>query len=145
MAERLIWDYVYAYDPVPQQTPEFNKLHKYYENLHLERLTTTKCTKCEKISWPPRSVCPECMSDEMSWVDLPEEGSIIVVTVQESGAFPGFQAPLIFAMLQFGDIRFIGKLIDVELSQLAPGKKVRLKVETQYDGRVLPAFTLTGN
>ena len=142
MAERLNWDYVYSCDPVPQQTPEFNKLHQYYENLHLERLTTTKCTECGETSWPPRTVCPKCMSDELAWVDLPEEGSIIVITVQESGAFPGFKTPLIFAMLQFGDVQFIGKLLDVDIAQLAPGKKVRLKTEKQADGRILPAFTL---
>jgi len=144
MAERLTWEYVYSCDPIPQQTPEFNKLHQYYENLHLGRLTTTKCRKCEKVSWPPRTVCPVCMSDELSWVDLPDEGSIVVVSVQEGGAFPGFVAPLVFAMLQFGDVKFMAKLIDVDIAQLAPGKKVRFKPEKQYDGRILPAFTLVG-
>lgn len=142
MAEKLTWDYVFAFDPVPQQTPEFNKLHQYYENLQAGRLSTTKCANCGKISWPPRTVCPECMSDELYFEDLPEKGEIIVVTVQEGGAFPGFKPPLIFALLQFGEVRFIGKLLDVDPNQLAPGRKVRLNVEKQEDGRVLQAFTL---
>lgn len=142
MAEKLTWDYVFACDPVPQQTPEFNKLHRYYENLQAGLLATTKCEKCNEAYWPPRTVCPKCMSDQLVWTELPEEGEIIVVTVQESGAFPGFKAPLIFAMLKFGNLQFIGKIIDVDPKNLEPGKKVRLIIEKQEDGRVLPAFTL---
>ena len=142
MAERLTFDYVFMCDPVPQQKPEFNKLSRYYENLKAGRLTTTQCNHCGKVAWPPRTVCPECLSDQLSFIDLPEEGEIIVVTIQEGGAFPGFPPPLAFAYLQFGEVRFIGKLHDVDMSELAPGKKVRLKVEQQADGRVLPAFTL---
>ncbi|MHB1407099.1 MAG: Zn-ribbon domain-containing OB-fold protein [Desulfitobacteriaceae bacterium] len=142
MAQRLTWDYVFAFDPVPQQAPEFNKLHRYYQNLQDGRLTTTECAKCGKVYWPPRTVCPECFSNELSFVELPEIGEIIVVTLQEGGAFPGFPPPLAFALLQFGPLRFIGKLVDVDPAQVGPGKKVRLKVEQQEDGRVLPAFTL---
>ena len=141
MAEKLAWDYVYAFDPVPQQTEEFNKLSQYYKNLKAGRLTSTRCEECGEISWPPRTVCPNCMSDRLAWTDLPEEGEIVVATAQESGAFPGFKAPLIFGMLDFGVVRFIGKLVDIDPAQLAPGTKVRLKVETEEDGRVLPAFT----
>ncbi len=142
MAQKLAFDYVFACDPVPQQTPEFNKLYQYYENLKAGRLTTTQCTTCGKVSWPPRTVCPKCMSDQLSLVDLPTEGEIIVVTIQQGGAFPGFPPPLAFALLQFGELRFIGKLLDVDPAELGPGKKVRLQVEEQEDGRVLPAFTL---
>ena len=142
MAEKLQWDYVFSCDPIPQQIPKFNKLSKYYENMHAGKLTTTQCTKCGKTTWPPRSVCPVCMSDEMAWIDLPEEGTIVVISIQDGGAFPGFVAPLIFAMLKFGDVSFMAKIIDVDRAQLAPGKKVRFKPEVQYDGRILPAFTL---
>ncbi|WP_206809163.1 Zn-ribbon domain-containing OB-fold protein [Paradesulfitobacterium ferrireducens] len=142
MVEKLTWDYVYGCDPVPQQTSEFNKLHEYYEALNEGRLMTTKCDACGQVLWPPRTVCPECMSGRLSWTQLPDEGEIIVFTVQESGAFPGFTLPLIFAYLQFGPVRFIGKIIGAEPEELAPGKKVRLQPEKQEDGRILPAFRL---
>jgi len=143
MIKKPVWEYLNTYDLIPQQTKETNKLYQYYDNLKAGKLTTTKCDDCGLAIWPPRTVCPKCMSDKLSWVEAPEEGEILLVTVQENGVLPGFKAPLIFAVIRFGDIRITGKIIDVaDPASVAPGQKVCLKVEEQYDGRVLPAFTI---
>ena len=65
--------YLRATDPLPLESPEFNKLHEFYAYLAVERLTTTRCKGCGRIDWPPRGFCPACTSDAYDWVDLPHD------------------------------------------------------------------------
>ncbi len=138
MAEK----YYYALDPYPQETEYQNRIYKFYEALKEGRLTSTQCKDCGHVSWPPRIVCPECVSDRLEWVELPKEGEITAFTIQESGVPMGFKAPLIFAMVKIGKIKFLSRIVDVDPSEVEIGSKVKLRVlEASYD-RVLPAFTL---
>src|SRR5438093_13539277 len=77
--------YFRAADPLPLESPDFNRLHEFYAYLAVERLTTTRCKACGRIDWPPRGFCPACTSDAYEWVDLPHRGRVHGFTVQETG------------------------------------------------------------
>ena len=138
MAEK----YYYVLDPFPQETEYQNRIYKFYDFLKEGKLTATKCKDCGYTPWPPRVVCPKCMSDNLEWVDLPEKGEIYAFTVQESGVPMGFEAPLIFAMVKIGDVRFLSRIVDAKPEDVKVGGKVKLKVLNVPNDRVIPAFTV---
>jgi hypothetical protein len=140
--------YVRALDPLPLESPEHNKLHAFYAHLAEGRLTTTRCSRCGRLDWPPRGFCPACTSDAFEWAELPREGRVHAYTVQETGVPAGFPRPLVFALVDVGGLRVFAPLTGVtDPARLALGVPVRLAPvrvadDPQGQPRHLPAFAL---
>ncbi|MFZ3101286.1 MAG: Zn-ribbon domain-containing OB-fold protein [Desulfitobacteriaceae bacterium] len=136
-------DYIFTIDPFPLQTKEHNKLYPFFDALKEGRLVNSECPKCNEMFWPPRSVCPNCMEDNLEWKELSHEGTIVAFSVQESGVPLGFKAPLIFAVVEIENrVRLFTHLLDSNLQDVKLGTKVKLVVENVANDRVLPAFTV---
>jgi uncharacterized protein len=136
--------YLRAVDPFPLESPEFNKLHEFYAYLAVERLTTTRCTACGRIDWPPRGFCPVCRADTFEWVDLPRAGRIHGFTVQETGVPAGYPRPLVFAMVEVGGLRIFTPLLEVaDPARLRVGDPVRFtRVRVADDPHGRPRYLL---
>jgi uncharacterized OB-fold protein len=134
---------VYSLDPVPLQSREHNRIYPFYDHLREGRLTTTRCSKCDHIAWPPRIICPKCVSDQLRWEDFPDAGRIYAYTVQTGGNPPGFPRSLIFALIDFDNgLRIISQLVDCKPEEVEVGSEVILKVVPASRGRVLFFFRL---
>ncbi len=121
--------YAVSMDMYPLQDKNYNMVYKFYDNLKEGRFTTTKCTDCGARSFPPRIICPECLSENMEWVDLPSEGTVLVVAEQEAGVPLGFQAPLIHAHVDLGgELTYLGRVQNCKAGELKEGDKVKLVV-----------------
>ena len=122
--------YMVTMDLFPQQSKEFNQIHKFYEYLREGRFTTTKCTKCGAEPFPPRVVCPVCYSNELEWIDWPTVGTVIELTEEVVGVPLGFgPPPLIHALVDLqGKRTFFLRIINCKENQLKPGDKVKLAV-----------------
>jgi uncharacterized OB-fold protein len=95
--------YISQMDMWPLECQEFNRIYQFYDNLREGRFTTTKCQKCGHVAFPPVIICPECWSEEMEWIDLPQKGRVVTFTETQAGAPIGFDPPLIIAWLNFGE------------------------------------------
>ena len=138
--------YFRATDPFPLETADHNKLHEFYARLAAGRLSTTRCTACRRIAWPPRGFCPECASDRFDWVDLPAEGTIHAFSVQDTGLPSGFEGPRVFAIVKLNGHRIFSLIRGTDPASLTIGQRVRLaplRVTDDPNGqpRYLPAFT----
>jgi uncharacterized OB-fold protein len=79
----------------------------------------------------------------MAWEDFPPAGKIYAYTVQEGGVPPGFEAPLVYALIDFDNgLRVISPLIDTKPEDVHPGDEVILKVVDAPRNRVLFFFTV---
>lgn len=135
--------YIYTMDPYPQQAPEHNRLHPFYQFLREGRLTTSRCKNCGALPWPPRVVCPECMSDELEWCDLPREGKVYVYSIQEAGLPLGYDPPVVFAVVDLPNgVRLLSVIEDSDISHLKNGADVELIIKKVPHDRVMPAFRL---
>ena len=119
--------YFRAVDPLPLQTAEHTKLHAFYEYLAAGRLVTTACAGCRRLDWPPRGFCPACGGDGVDWVDLPHEGQLHAFTVQETGVPPGFQPPLVFAIVKVAGLRIFAPVLGGDPAALTLGARVRFR------------------
>lgn len=135
-------NYIATMDLFPQQVKEHNKLYPFYDGLKDKRLTTTRCRKCNKLSWPPRTICPECVSSDLEWVTLSSTGEIQIYTVETVGTPAGFNNPLIHALVKIDglELTLFTQIVDVNVDQLSEGMKVGLRVLPLDKDRVSFAF-----
>lgn len=52
---------------------------------HRYRMESGKCTKCQKILFPKRLICPECGSKEFETLTLSGKGKLVTKTVINIG------------------------------------------------------------
>jgi uncharacterized OB-fold protein len=133
--------YFVTTDVFPPEGKEQNKLYPFYEFLRKGRLTTTQCQNCGEISWPPRTICPKCLSNQLNWVDLPKKGKIRFFTVQLAGVPPGFEPPLIIALIDFEkNFSFMSRIVKADPEKLKVGDEVELEILHVKGDRVIHAF-----
>lgn len=143
-------NYVATIDPFPHQDKKFTKIYPFYDYLKQGRLVTTRCQDCGHLTWPPKTMCPQCASAKIQWWDLPQEGTIVEYTVAERGIPAGFDIPTIFVLVQMGEVRILSRLMDAKPHQVDIGLAVLpglVKVPgTPFsEERVLPVFKLKQN
>lgn len=145
MTESTYWTVL---DPFPQQYEDQNRLAPFYTHLRDGTFVTTRCSDCEEVHWPPRSVCPVCMSDRLEWEEMPDRGTIYRYTVQVAGVPDGFDPPLVYALVDFPNgIRLFTAIVDCDPDEVEAGAGVEVVVRDVKDDqsgrrRVLPYFRL---
>jgi len=45
-----------------------------------KKLVGVQCNKCKSLFTPPRAICPNCRSDQMSWVEFSGKGKLAAFT-----------------------------------------------------------------
>ena len=124
--------YISQMDLWPLECKEFNRIYKFYDYLREGRLTTTRCKKCGKVSFPPGVICSKCWSDELEWIDLPTRAKVATFTVTVIGAPLGFDTPLILAWLDFGKDspvkQLLVRIINCPEDKIKDGDEVKLAV-----------------
>jgi uncharacterized OB-fold protein len=52
----------------------------YQDELDRGRFQIQRCSACERHNFPPRELCPDCGSTDLSWLPPGGEGSVYAVT-----------------------------------------------------------------
>jgi len=119
------------------QTAEHTGIHEFYANLRDGELSTTRCTDCGEVHFPPRIVCPACQSDALEYVALPDEGELFAFSTVRAGAPLGMEeeVPFVTGIVDLGDVRLSARIDGAEYEDLAIGDPVSLKV-VELDGPV---------
>ena len=129
-------------DFYPLEDEKYTRISQFFKNLKEGRLTTTKCKRCAQLLWPPRIVCPNCLSDELEWVDLGTEGELYAFTEMRLGAPLGFvdDMPFCIGLVKIGGLLITARIDDAKYEDLKIGDRVRLKIVQLPDGRVFYRF-----
>jgi len=133
----------YMLDFYPLEDEKNTRISSFFKNLKQGRLTTTKCKRCGKLLWPPRIVCPGCLSNELEWIDLGSEGELHAFTEMRLGAPLGFveDLPFCIGIVKIGGLYLSTRIDDATYQDLRIGMKVQLKMIRLDDGRVFYRFT----
>ncbi|UCC33619.1 MAG: Zn-ribbon domain-containing OB-fold protein [Candidatus Bathyarchaeota archaeon] len=129
-------------DFYPLEDEKNTRISLFFENLKEHRLTTTKCNSCGKLLWPPRIICPDCMSDELEWIDLGSEGELYAFTEMRLGAPLGFaeDVPFCIGIVKISGLSISARIDNAKYEELKIGAKVQLKIVELEDGRVFYRF-----
>jgi len=96
-------------------------LQKFIESLKCGRLVTSKCLECKNIIWPPSSVCPRCISNNIEWVDIDASGKLIEL----SESFLTNE-PSVFGLVELDNgIRLMAKIVGKD-AKLKKGDDVKM-------------------
>jgi uncharacterized OB-fold protein len=151
MAEQM--EYYTAMDIVAQQYEDTTKLYYFYTALREEnKLVTTKCKACGHVPWPPRTLCPECISTDYEWVEMPKVGTIVSWTAAYAGMPPELaaRAPIVYALIDFENgLRMPTAILELDPAECKTGMEVELIVgdvqpDQQGRRRVAPYFKPVG-
>ncbi len=133
----------YMLDFYPLEDEKNTRISQFFKSLKKGRLTTTQCENCGKLLWPPRIVCPNCLSDKLEWVDLGVEGELYAFTEMKAGAPLGFaqDVPFCISMVKIGSLLITARIDNAKYEDLKIGEKVKLKIVELEDGRVFYRFS----
>ncbi len=125
------------FDQYPPESEEETQLHAFFQNLKNGRFTTTRCEGCGKVWWPPRTICPNCITSNLEWVELPKNGRLKLYTVcqREKGV-----EPVVLGIVEIGGLHIPSK-INASIEEIEEGMELFLEIENLEDGRVIYAFS----
>jgi uncharacterized OB-fold protein len=77
----------------------------YWEALVRHELYFQRCRDCATNRFPPRAVCPACLSSATEWVRASGRGTIHSFTVTHQNQAPGFREslPYVLAVVELGE------------------------------------------
>lgn len=131
-------------DFFPLETDRETRLSRFYDRLREGRVSTTRCAKDALLHWPPRTACPQCHTEELSWVDLPERGRVYAFSAVLVGAPLGMEADVPFAVglvdLDGVPLRLFGRIEGKPWNALRVGELVRVEPYDIGDGRFFYRF-----
>lgn len=132
----------YMLDFFPLEDEKNTRISSFFKNLKQGRLTTTKCKECGKLLWPPRVICPECLSDKLGWINLGAEGELYSFTEVRLGAALGWvqDVPFCVGIVKIGGLLISTRIDDARYEDLKIGDRVQLKIVELDDGRVFYRF-----
>ncbi len=78
------------------------KVASFVDYLEQGKIMTTKCRKCGKVFFPPKSDCPSCISSDVEWFEINGIGTLLTFTVVHYGP-SGFEndTPYILGIAEF--------------------------------------------
>jgi uncharacterized OB-fold protein len=102
------------------------------------RLEGQRCSSCNAIQFPPRTVCQACRSTKLVVHEVARTGKVLSFA-EVSSPPDGFSSPLIAAILRLDDgVTLTCQLTDVDFTQVQIGMPVemvtRLISETGPEG-----------
>ena len=106
------------------------------------RLEAAKCSKCGKINFPPRLICPECGHREFEQVKIADEGVIKTYTVIRV-APSGFEdeVPYAVGIVELKDgVSTMMQITDCEPEEISIGMPVKVEfrqVQAEGDAGIL--------
>lgn len=110
----------------------------YWEAVREGRLATTRCRDCERLTFPPKIVCPGCWSRELEWAPLAGTGVLRSYTeVCVAPATFAADAPYVLGLVDLDEgLRCLAR-IEAPFDSLRCDQRVRLAIDTDEDTPLL--------
>jgi hypothetical protein len=101
------------------------------------RLSLPHCASCGQHHFYPRSFCPHCWSEDLSWVDVSGAATLYSFTVIRGGE------PYVLAVVELKEgPRMMTNIIDCPVDAIHIGMELQVDFRN-VDGTVVPVFLPT--
>lgn len=115
------------------------KAEPFLAYLEQGKMMTTKCTKCNKASFPPKLDCADCRTSEMEWIELKEPGKLITFTTVMYGP-AGFENQVPYTVgviLLTNEISVLGSIDkNIPTEEIKVGMELKVSPIEFSDGRL---------
>ena len=119
------------------EKPPFT-IEQFYKYLEQKKLMAARCDRCGSMFLPPRPLCTDCFSKELSWVQLQTRGKLVTYTVIHV-APEQFQsmAPYAYGIIELENgVRLPGLIRGLEHEKLTVG----IDLQVDFDEGVSPSW-----
>ena len=126
--------------PRPEPTPVSQP---FWDALREERVDLQCCDDCGRWVYYPRSRCPACLSDRLTWTAVDGFGTVYTFTVAEQPTAPPFadEVPQLLAIVELTEgVRVSTTLVDVDPGAITIGMAVVPVFDHADDGLTLLRF-----
>lgn len=128
--------------PLPKVTPE---TAPFWEATVDGRLLLRECDDCGLVYYYPRILCPDCFSDDVTWVEATGNGTIYSYSISEKvDGWPAEELPLIVTYVELEEgPRLITNLVNCDPEEVSINAPVEVVFEETQRGDVaIPVFVL---
>lgn len=106
-----------------------------------KKITATKCRLCGKVFLPPRKMCPDCFTENMEWIEVSDEGTVIAFTVtrRQFAAIPvNKKVPVIWGLIKLdgADTALLHYLGGVKPEEIEIGVRVKAVFSESRKGTI---------
>jgi uncharacterized protein len=126
--------------PRPVPTPVSQP---FWDALRDDRVVLQRCDECATWVYYPRSRCPHCLSDRLTWTEVDGRGALYTFTVAVQPTAPPFadEAPQLLAVVELTEgVRVSTTLVDVAPDAITIGMQVQPVFDHGDDGITLLRF-----
>jgi uncharacterized OB-fold protein len=126
--------------PRPLPTPVSQP---FWDALREERVDLQRCDECNRWVFYPRSRCPSCLSDRLTWTAVDGRGTVYTFAVADKATAPPFadEVPQLIAVVELTEgVRVSTTLVDVEPDAIRIGMPVAPVFDHGADGITLLRF-----
>ncbi len=116
----------------------------YWEGLAQGELRIQHCNACSEAVFYPRSICPHCHADSLSWIVASGKGTIYSYTVAHQGFGPfATDVPFVIAIVELEEgARMMSRIVDAPRERVMVGAEVNVLFESVGEDLTLPYFRL---
>jgi uncharacterized OB-fold protein len=117
---------------------------RYFDALKNDVFEIQRCDSCSAHVFYPRTICPHCGSDQLTWVAPSGRGTVYSTTTVRRKAEHGGDYNVSLIELDEG-VRMMSRVETVSSSAVAIGMKVRAGIVDNGDARVVVFFPAEEN
>jgi uncharacterized protein len=104
-----------------------------------------RCDECARFRYPPRPVCPHCLSDRATWTPVAGTGTVHVQLGVHPRGRDAASEPYSLTMVQLDEgVRMWSNVVDSDPDDVRIGDRVRI-VYDDVTGGTLPRFAAEGS
>lgn len=125
--------------PAPERTPETKG---FWDATTAGRFLLAHCDACATVIWYPKTYCPECGGQSVSWREASGAGTIYSYTVAHRGpgAF-GLAAPYVIAYVELAEgPRVLTNIVGCDPDRVSIGQAVQVVFCDTGEGSALYRF-----
>lgn len=118
----------------------------FWEACARRELRIQQCTQCQTFRFPPRDICPSCLSSSAAWALVSGRGTIWSFAVVRHPFHAAFKdkVPYVIAIVELeARVRMATNIVDCRPEEIKIGMPVSVVFEERAPGVLLPVFRLS--
>lgn len=123
--------------PLPVATPT---TEPFWDGVRNHKILLQQCNDCTKWVFYPRTNCPHCLSNQLTWREVPGNATIYSFTVARRPTAPHFadEIPQLIAVVELAQgVRMNTNIVNAEPADLQVGLALKPIFKTIKDATLL--------
>jgi uncharacterized OB-fold protein len=117
-------------------TDRLEPIHPFFAAAAAGTLLIRRCTGCDQHFGPEATLCPDCLTEQLEWVEASGRGTLFSFGVMHQPS-PGFEVPYNIAVVELEEgPRLYSSVVGCRNEDLAVG----MPLEVEFDAEHLPRF-----